>query len=168
MNVPTLKEILQATLEELNISKDNYNRAKYSRLANIVKARQMFCLVARHYGYSQKEMAKFLNLNNSTINHNKNVALDHFEYEKGFANKVNGILSHFEYIRKLHVVNGWVARDGDEERNINFFKEKPKLLDKEDKIWFSPQNNYQLHESFFPQLTFEDSPIPCEITLRLK
>lgn len=161
---PTLYDILYATLDVLNIKKEDFKRARKSRLSYVVEAKQIVCFVAQHFGYSQQSIADFLGLTHAAILNNQKRAYDFSTIEKGYANKVNAVLEKFERVRKWHIVNGWVARDN-EDNTINFFTEKPETFDG---IWVSEYSSYSLPKGFFPQLSFDDSPQRCEMTLRLK
>lgn len=151
---PTLQEILDATLNVLNISKDIYDKTRNSRLANVVRVRQIFCYVGEHYGYTLHAMGNFLHLTHSTVYHNKEMAKDFCSYEKGYANKINEILSHFEKVQKIYVAKGTVQRGqngsisflGDDANGIKAF----------------------LPSECFPQVAEGDPPFPCEVTFRIK
>lgn len=161
---PTLYDILYATLDVLNIKKEDFKRARKSRLSYVVEAKQVFCFVAQHFGYSQQSLSDFLGLNHSTIVHNQKRAYERYTLEKGYANKVCSVFGRFERVRKWHLIEGWVARDKEDD-TLNFFTERPEIFEG---IWVSEHPSYSVPEGFFPQLSFADSPQRCEMTLRLK
>ena len=55
----------------------------------------------------------------------------------------------------------WIARDL-RFKWLYLYKEKP-ILD--DDIWFSEDNMYNIDNSLFPEVTFENSPMEVELKL---
>lgn len=161
---PTLKEILEATLEESNMSFDQYKSIRKSRLANIVKIRQVVSYIAVRYGYTQYSIADFLKINHTTVIYHKEMAEDYYMYEKDFAKLVDRVLTRFEDVKVMQYVRGWVARSKDGE-TVRFFTSHP--IKKGDD-WTSHSLSYDLPKNYFPQVTYEDSPRSCGMTLRLK
>ena len=161
---PTLYDILEATLDVLNIKREDFKRARKSRLSYVVEAKQIVCFVAQHFGHSQQSIADFLGFTHSAIHHSQKKAYELSTIDKGYANKVCTVLSKFEKVRMCHVMMGGVARD-EEDNTLTFFTEKPEIFDG---IWVSEYPSYGLPEGYFPQITFGDSPQRCEMTLRLK
>lgn len=160
---PTLEEILDVTLRELNISKDSFERAKKSRISSMVRARQIVSYVGHHFGYSLHAIGDFLSLTHCTIHHNKEMAKDFYYYEKGYANKVNNVLAYFENTQRVYSAKGYVARG--ESGDIAFFEEEPML---KNGSWRSESESMRLPEDTFPQVSVVDPPRPCEITIRFK
>ena len=130
----------------------------------VVEARQIVCYVGVHYGYRQYEIADFLNIDISTVHHHKKNSEGYCSYDKSFANKVYSVMSRFENMRFYHRENGYVARD-EEDSTLSFFREKPI---ERDGVWTSDKRSYCLPKDYFPQVSYEDSPISCELTLRLR
>ena len=161
---PTLKEILDATLEESNIPFDYYKSVCKSRLANIVKIRQVVSYIAVRYGYAQYSIADFLKINRTTVNHHKELAEDYYMYEKEFANLVDRVLTRFEDVKVMQYVRGWVTRSKDGE-TVKFFTSRP-IKNGDD--WTSYSLSYILPSNYFPQVTYGDSPRSCGMTLRLR
>lgn len=161
---PTLREILDATLVELDMPYERYKRVKGSRLMKVVEVRQIVCYVGVHYGYRQYEIAYFLNIDISSVHHHKKNSEGYCSYDKSFANKVYSVMSHFEKVRFYHRENGYIARDK-EDFTLTFFREKPT---ESDGVWTSDKYSYSLPKDYFPQVSYEDSPISCELTLRLR
>lgn len=161
---PTLREILDATLVELDMPYERYKRVKGSRLMKVVEVRQIVCYVGVHYGYRQYEIADFLNIDISSVHHHKKNSEGYCSYDKSFANKVYSVMSHFEKVRFYHRENGYIARDK-EDFTLTFFREKPI---ESDGVWTSDKYSYSLPKDYFPQVSYGDSPISCELTLRLR
>lgn len=160
---PTLQEIFDVTLDELNISKDSYKRAGKSREARMVRVRQIFSYIGRHFGYTTQTIADFIGMHHASICYHSECAKDACRYEKGYINKINNILSHFDNVQRVSVVSGWLARS--EDGTLEFFKEEPNLFDG---VWTTNQTSIYVEKEQFPQINLVDSPIPCEMTLRLK
>lgn len=161
---PTLREILDATLVELDMSYEQYKRVRCSRLMRIVEVRQIVCYVGTHYGHTQQDIANFLSINHASVHHHKKNSEGYCDYDKDFANKVYSVMSRFENVRFYHRENGYVARDK-EDFILTFFREKPI---ENDGVWTSDKCSYSLPKDYFPQVSYEDSPISCELTLRLR
>ena len=161
---PSLKEILEVTLEELNVTQRHYKEACKSRLSNIVLAKQIVCYVATHFGYSQHSIASFLKIDRTNVSYHKSLAENYSKIEKKYAVKVNKVMSRFENVRYCHSKLGWVARDKDT-MSLTFFREKP--IDN-DGSWYADSYQYSLPFDHFPQVSYDDSPRRCEVTFRLK
>lgn len=160
---PTLQEIFDAILLELNIAQEAYERAGRSRMAIMVKARRIMCYVGRHFGYTLHEVADYLKMNHATVHYHAEGAKDAIYYEKGYAHAVNNILSHFDFVQRVSNTDGWLARD--EDGSLYFFNEKPFPCEG---VWITTGGMKSVSKDQFPQVTYVDSPIPCEMTLRLK
>lgn len=160
---PTLKEIFNVTLEELNISNEAYQRAGKSREIRMVKARRIICYVGRHFGYTLYEVADYLKINHTTVHYHSEGAKDAMCYEKGYAYSINNILSHFDFVQRVSNTIGWLARD--EDGSLYFFRDKPTSCDG---VWLANNSAIRISQDQFPQVTYIDSPVPCEMTLRLK
>jgi hypothetical protein len=161
---PTLNEILEATLSELNISLEEYKRIRKSRIAKAVMVRQIVSYIGVRYGYTQHGIADFLKTNHSSVHYHKELAKDFYTNEKGFADKIDKVLSNFEDVSVSQWVKGWVARDKD--GSISFFSLKPR---EEQGKWSIERGiTSELPITHFTQVTFEDSPRCCEMTLRLR
>ena len=160
---PTLKEIFDVTLFELNISKEAYERAGRSREARMVKARRMMCYVGRHFGYTLHEVADYLKMNHATVHYHVEGAKDAICYENGYAYAINNILSHFDFVQRVSTTDGWLARD--EDGSLYFFRDKPTSVNG---VWLTNNAVQKIPQDQFPQVTYIDSPVPCEMTLRLK
>lgn len=160
---PTLKEIFDVTLLELNISREAYERAGRSREARMVKARRIMCYMGRHFGYTLHEVADYLKMNHATVHYHAEGTKDAIYYEKGYSYAVNNILSHFDFVQRVSTTNGWLARD--EDGSLNFFNDRPTPCEG---VWVARTNMKSVPRDQFPQVTYIDSPLPCEMTLRLK
>lgn len=160
---PTLEEILEVTLRELNVSKESYERAGKSRIACMVRVKQIVSYVGYHFGYTLHAIGNFLHLTHCTVYHNKEMAKDFCHYEHGYACKVNKVLSYFENTQRVYYTKGWVARN--ENGEISFFQKEPSLLNG---VWVSDTNGKKLPKETFPQISPNDIPLSCELTLRLK
>lgn len=162
---PTLKEILGATLREINMTPENYKAAKKSRLERIVLAKRIISYVAVRYGYSLHSIADFLGVNHSAVSHHIKIAEGYCDFDKDFACKVDKVISSFEEVILCRKIKGWVAREKKKE-TLWFFSDKPQ--DVEGTWYYEGALAYILPPKSFPQVLYEDSPRSCELTLRLK
>lgn len=161
---PTLREILDATLKVVKMTPENYRAIRKSRLARAVEVRQLVCYVGTRYGHTQQQMAELLGIGHSTIKYHNEQAEGHRSYDKEFCNKLDLIMENFEEVSLYHKMLGWVAREK-ESGELTFFSDKPIDVDG---MWHQGCLAYGLPKGYFPQVTYEDSPRSCEITLRLK
>lgn len=88
---PRLEDILDATLEVLNIDKENFSVNIRLRERSIVTVKQMVSLLGREYGFSLSDIGKVLQLNHSTVHWNAKTAMDYMRYEKEYAQKIQKI-----------------------------------------------------------------------------
>lgn len=87
----SLEDILTALLEVLGVEESYFWENIRSRTRAMVDLKQMFCLVAQRFGFSQPQIAKFLGFSNCVIHHHKKMAKGYFEYEKGYHDNVIAI-----------------------------------------------------------------------------
>lgn len=160
---PTLKEIFDVTLDEMNICKEAYQRAGKSREARMVRVRRTVCYIGRYFGYTLQDIAAFLDIKHSSVYYHAEVAKDSIFYEKGYENRVNNILAYFDNTQKLSETRGWLARD--EDGSLNFFQSEPVLYNG---IWMSNKGAQRLQDNQFPQITLDSRPAPCEIIIKLR
>lgn len=168
---PTLDDIFYAVLEAFDIDDETYRNIKDSREALAVSVRQVICWIGqKSCGYSQSEIGGYLGLNHSTVWHNKMRAEDYMSYDKDYkmcVNKALSILYAKEEEQKECSINGWVTRD--EDGDLTVFSDKPIRETFSDGINFwCGEEPRGLDPSLFPQITWENEPVECEMTLRLK
>lgn len=168
--IPTLEQILDTTLEVLGIERSAFEKSKRTRSAFAVKVRQIVCYVGQEYGHTQCGIGDFLGLDHSTVHHNKETAKDYATFENDYANVIEQVLlklGEVKSIRKVAKVMGFVVRDED---GSMFFCEGGKpVRSEEEKIWLVEDGMaYSIASEYFPQVTWDDEPIECQITLRLK
>lgn len=162
---PTLGEVLNATLNVLNITKENYRVIRKSRLAKAVKVRQLVSYIGTRYGYSQHQIGELLAIKPCTVSYHNQLIEGYLSYDKELSLEIDKVLSTFEEVFFYHRLNGWIARDKEDE-NLSFFSDKPENIDG---TWHREGGlTYNLPKSYFPQVRYEDSPRNCEITFRLK
>lgn len=161
---PTLREILDETLKVVKMTPENYRAIRKSRLARAVEVRQLVSYVGTRYGHSQHQIAELFGIASSGVCHHNKQAEGHYSYDRNFSNKVDIIMSNFEKVSFYHKMLGWVAREK-ESGELTFFSDKPQGIDG---MWHQDCIAYGLPKGYFPQVTYEDSPRSCEITLRLK
>ena len=162
---PALEEVLNATLEVLNMTKENYRAIRKSRLARIVEVRQLVSYIGTRYGYSQHKIGELLSIKPCTVLYHNNSVEGYLGYDKELSAKIDRVMSNFEEVFFFHRLNGWIARDKEDE-NLSFFSDKPENIEG---AWHGKGSlTYDLPKSYFPQVRYEDSPRNCEITFRLK
>ena len=88
---PRLEDVLDATLEVLNIDKEDFLKRIKSRERSIVTVKQIVSLLGREYGFSLSKIGKILQINHSTVHTGAKNATDFIEYEKDYAQKVQNI-----------------------------------------------------------------------------
>lgn len=88
---PRLEDILDATLEVLNIDKENFRFNIRSRERSIVTVKQMVSLLGKEYGFSLSKIGETLQLNHSTVHWDAKTAMNYIEYETDYAQKIQKI-----------------------------------------------------------------------------
>lgn len=151
---PTLDQILDAILESCGIRKEIYERDKNSRLSFIVKVKQTLCYIGQEYGYSQPKIGEFLNINHSTVHHNKETAKGYMKYEREYESMVYDIMSQLMKIQKIEYI---YRKEGEIVRNADGIF-----------VFSSDGESYAIAEDIFPHIDIDSKPQLCEITLRLK
>ena len=167
---PTLEQILDTTLRILDLEKDYWNANKSYRRLEIVEVKQIVSFVGQKYDYSQPTIGRFLEVDHSTVCHNRKNAAFYYDYDKRFARKVNLILDALKMYEESEVtIKGWVARSENFNECLQFFAEEIPIRNQEYKIWQPNEGMvYDIPNHAFQFLTWENEPIECEITIRLK
>lgn len=167
---PTLEQILDTTLRILDLDKEYFLSNKGYRRLEIIDVKQIISFIGQQYGYSQTEIGSFLGIDHSTVCNNRKKASFFYSYDKRFARKVNLILDALKKYKESEVtLKGWVARSENFNGCLQFFTEEIPIRNQEYKIWQPNEGMvYDIPNHAFQFLTWEDEPIGCEITIRLK
>lgn len=161
----SLEDILNATLKGLEIGEEEFEAIKSTRLANAIRIRQIVAFLGQQYGYTLVEIGTFLNVTHSTALHASNMAKDFYAYEEEYTNKVDDIMAYLNEVQTTCRVKGWIARDTN--GSLNFFEGEMPI--KNNGVYLSNGTLYKITgDENFPQITINDPPQKCEITIRLK
>lgn len=98
--IPTLEQIKGAVLEVLGVPEEEYEAMKKRRLPMPVRVRQMISLFGRENDYSLKKIARFLELDHTTVHHNAIKAKDFCETEKEYGMQVRAIRAKLRDMEK--------------------------------------------------------------------
>lgn len=157
---PELEKILSATLEVERMERWYYDKWAKSRIAPVSQVKRLVCYVGRKHGYTQRELSSFLHCSMSTvacIKKRMEELASIYREEKEKITKIEAILSMCEMC-------GYVARDKEDE-GLMFSLGKPRLVEG---MWIADGLQMRLPIDSFPQVTYSNSPLSCEMTLRLK
>lgn len=87
----SLGDILDITLDVLNVDVVYFYENLKSRKSHFVKIKQIVSLIASERGFSLNKIGGFLDIDHSTVHHNIKQAKAYVEYEKQYAEQVNKI-----------------------------------------------------------------------------
>lgn len=167
---PSLESILDVVLESFDVKRDFYETISKTRVRLAVDIRQAICYLGQRFSHSQNTIGKFLNINHSTVCCNRVVVTDRCSIDEEFANKIYkslDILQRLEQRQSFCFINGWITRD--ENGDLTLFSEKPdrdRYVSGEG-FWYG-ECPRELDPSLFPQITWDDEPKECKITLTLE
>lgn len=166
---PIFKDIYIATLKALNVKPDIYEQAKKSRRGLIIMVKRTLCYVCRQVGFLSHETASYVGLDESSVRYHIGNAKKKLSIDSNYANLVDGILSQFGFSSKQYEYLGWLTRDTEEQGEYLYLTigEKP-IRDTFSKIWIVDEGMMiDLPKSAYPNITWENSPQECKMTLRL-
>lgn len=167
---PTLEQILDTTLRVLDLDKEYFLANKSYRRLEILEVKQIISFVGQKYEYSQPTIGRFLGIDHSSVCHNRKNASFYYDCNKRFARKIDLILDVLKTYEESEVtMKGWVARSENFNGCLQFFTEEIPIRNQEYKIWQPNEGMvYDIPNHAFQFLTWENEPIECEITIRLK
>lgn len=161
-------EIKSITLSHLDIKEEIFERAKNSRIAFFVQARQFICLIAYECGYKSSYIARELGIGRTTVVYHIKKAQEYMRLETSYRQHVEDIVYHLKNCRVQHSMKGWLARDKEEEGGFLYFiaGEKPKRDLKRGTWAIGDGVMYDAPKEAFPQITWEREPWECEMILK--
>lgn len=163
-------EIKNITLSHFDIKEEVFDRARSSRIAFFVQARQIICYIANKFEYKSSYIANKLGIARTTVVYHIKKAQEYIPFEKEYKQHIDSIMSLLENSRVQHSVKGWLTRDREEDGGFLYFTvgEKPQK-DKERGIWVIEDGMmYDAPKEAFPQITWEFDPLECEMILKTK
>lgn len=164
----TFDEILDAALKAVNIDKKVFIQAGKSRIAPIVKTRQIICYLAKEAGYSSVYIAHKLGIDHASVLYHVREARERFCVENDYAEILDKAMSILGFHSKQHNVNGWLTRDKEEDGGYLYFTigKRPK---RHKDMWLIDEGMMiDMPKEAFPQITWNSAPQRCEMTIRLK
>lgn len=167
----SLNIILDVVLESFEVEKDVYESISNTRERQAVDIKQAICYLGQRFGHSQHAIGKFLNIDHSTVCHNKKKAIEFCDIDVEYANKIAKALVSLENIMGINdeiICYGWITRD--ENGDLTLWDEnRPERDTFQDGegFWYG-ECPRELDPSLFPQVTWEKEPTACKIVVTLK
>lgn len=165
---PTFDDIFNAVLEAAGIQKKIFIKAGASRIAPIMRVRQITCHLAKEASLSTPHIAHKLGIRSWSVTYHANQAKKRLCKEADYALLVDKAMAKLGFQSKRCFIEGWVTRDREEDGGYLYFtigKEPKRMGD----MWFvDDAMMIDLPKGAFPQITWDNAPQKCEMTLQLK
>lgn len=165
---PTLDNILDEVTNAFEVNKEDFYARIDTRERLVVEIKQVVCYLGQKFGYSQSVIGKFLGIDHSSVCYNKKTAQDICDTDGEYASRVNKAWNALDEIvkkQKEYTINGWVTRDKHDNSLVFYIKRKPERIDD---VWLAFGECYPIPKEACPNITWDNSPRECEITLKIK
>lgn len=160
---PNLDDILNAALKTLNIEYVEWENLRHSRMRYIIRAKELFCLLAAEEGYSYSAIGKYLKANHTSARHHVNKFKAHCEIYPDCHSLVKRARSLIPRpCPAEHVTHAYLARC----KSGNLVISTSKLIDAAG-YWIAEGARPYYPNTAFPQITYESSPARVSVIVKI-
>lgn len=161
---PSLANILDATLETLAIERWEWDMNHKSRQSAMVKAKELFCLLAFDEGYLHKEIGQFIGQHRTTAIHHINMFRAHCDiYPKCYElieRARSLIVRNNGEVQRSSYSSGWLARS-----HTGLLTISPNKPERMAGYWMAEGTKPFVPQTAFPQITYESGP--AKVTIKV-
>lgn len=162
---PNLEHILTASLDALGLNHLTWRLHNKTRLASIVRAKQLYCLLAFEEGYSHNEIGRHIGLHRTSVIHHINTFRDHCDIYPDCSDlleEARSLIPDCEGAQRSHKISAWLARC--HTRLLVISPNRPTSVSG---YWVSEGSRPYNPQEAFPQITYQSGPIKVLINVTI-
>lgn len=162
---PSLNEVLKAVLNVLNMDPLDWDQHHKSRIGRIVRAKELFCLLAYEEGYAHSEIGRFLELHRTSSHHyvkQFRTQCEIYPSCKSLLESARLLLPRTPDFPKAHCRTAWLARC-----RSGLLVQSPGKPEDVSGWWVAEGSRPFYDQRAFPQITYESGPAKVIINVIL-
>jgi hypothetical protein len=164
---PKLTDILTITLKTLNVSREDWERYRKTRMAFIIRVKELFCQLAYERGYSHENIGRFIGLHRTSVISRIKTLQDLCDVYPKYCDTIDDARVKLqEYIlgEQLEDVSiSYLARS-----STGLLIISPSKPNRVCGYWIGEGSRPYYPQTSFPQITWESEPVMVKIKVTLE